>query len=77
MKGSNVNVKTPHGDMNIRIEPGTTHGSTVRINGKGIPDINYGLGDLYVNIQIKIPKNISLDEKYILEKLKTSKNFEV
>jgi molecular chaperone DnaJ len=74
--GSHVNVKTPHGDIPITIQPGTTHGSTIRVNGKGIPDINYGLGDLYVNIQIKIPKNISLDEKYILEKLKSSKNFE-
>jgi DnaJ-class molecular chaperone len=38
--------------------------------------MNLGLGDLLVKIKIKIPKNISLDEKYILEKLKNSKNFE-
>ena len=44
---------------------------------KGVPDMNYGLGDLFINISVKIPKNITLDEKYILEKLKNSKNFEV
>jgi molecular chaperone DnaJ len=49
----------------------------MRITGKGIPDLNLGLGDLIVNISIKIPKNISLDEKYILEKLKNSNNFTV
>ena len=75
--GSNVKVKTPHGDIPITIQPGTEHGRSMRITGKGIPDLNLGLGDLIVNISIKIPKNISLDEKYILEKLKNSNNFTV
>jgi molecular chaperone DnaJ len=75
--GSNVKVKTPRGEISIAIEPGTRHGSTIRISGKGVPDMNYGLGDLFINISVKIPKNITLDEKYILEKLKNSKNFEV
>lgn len=75
--GSHIKVKTPHGDVPITIQPGTEHGSTLRVRGKGVPDINLGLGDLIVNISIKIPKNISMDEKYILEKLKNSKNFEV
>ena len=74
--GSNVKVKTPHGDTIIAIEPGTEHGKIIRISGKGIPDINYGLGDLFIKINIKIPKKINLDEKYILEKLKNSKNFQ-
>ena len=75
--GSNVNVKTPHGDISVTIQPGTEHGSSLRIRGKGVPDLNYGLGDLIVNIKLKVPKNISLDDKYLLEKLKKSKNFEV
>jgi molecular chaperone DnaJ len=74
--GSNVSVKTPHGNIQVVITPGTTHGSILRVAKKGIPDMNLGLGDLLVKIKIKIPKNISLDEKYILEKLKNSKNFE-
>lgn len=76
--GSNVQVKTPHGDLPISVEPGTEHGSQIRIARKGIPDMNLGgIGDLIVKIKLKIPKSISLDEKYILEKLKNSKNFEV
>ncbi len=74
--GANVKVDTPHGSIPIAIEPGTEHGKVYRISGKGIPDINYGLGDLFVKIKIKIPKNIELDEKYVLEKLKNSKNFQ-
>jgi len=75
--GANVKVKTPHGDLTIAIEPGTEHGKIYRVNGKGIPDVHYGLGDLYVKIYVRIPKNIELDEKHTLEKLKGSKNFTV
>jgi molecular chaperone DnaJ len=75
--GSNIKVKTPHGEISVAIEPGTEHGKVIRMSGKGIPDIQYGMGDLYIKISIKIPKKIELDEKLTLEKLKKSKNFEV
>jgi molecular chaperone DnaJ len=75
--GSNIKVKTPHGDIPITIEPGTEHGKNIRVYRKGIPDINLGLGDLIINIVIKIPKNISNDEREILEKLKESSNFKI
>jgi molecular chaperone DnaJ len=75
--GSDIIIQTPHGELPLNIKPGTYDGQTFRINKKGIPDINYGLGDLYINIHIKIPKNISSDEKIIIEKLKDSENFKV
>jgi molecular chaperone DnaJ len=75
--GANIRVNTPHGELPIAIEPGTEHGKVIRMSGKGIPDIQYGLGDLYIKISIKIPKNIELDEQHTLEKLKSSKNFTV
>ncbi len=75
--GAHIKVETPHGDIPLYIEPGTEHGKTTRIGGKGIPDIHYGLGDLYVKIAVKIPKRIDLDEQHILEGLKDSKNFKV
>ncbi len=75
--GANIKVDTPHGQLSVAIEPGTEHDKVYRISGKGIPDINYGLGDLFVKIKVKIPKNIELDEKYTLEKLKSSRNFQV
>jgi molecular chaperone DnaJ len=75
--GAHVMVSTPHGEIPLQIEAGTEHGKTTRISGKGIPDVHYGLGDLYVKIAIKIPKNIDLDEKHVLQGLKDSKNFKV
>ena len=73
--GSQVKVKTPHGDIPITIQPGTEHGRQLRVVGKGIPDVNLGLGDLIVKVSLKIPKNVSQEEKAVLEKLKESNNF--
>lgn len=73
--GATVNIKTPHGPINLTIEPGTEPGKIVRIHGKGVADINYGMGSLIINLKVKIPKNITKDEKDILQKLKSSNNF--
>jgi molecular chaperone DnaJ len=73
--GANIKVRTPHGEVPITIEPGTEHGKRVRIHRKGIPDVNLGMGDLIINISVRIPKNISPNERDVLENLKTSKNF--
>ncbi|MCK9477064.1 MAG: J domain-containing protein [Candidatus Muirbacterium halophilum] len=72
--GNDVIVNTPHGDMTIKINPATEHGTIINIKGKGVPDINYGLGDLLITIKIKIPK-VNNEEKEILSKLR--KSFEV
>ncbi len=75
--GANLKVNTPHGEMNIVIQAGTQPGTVTRMHGKGISDINYGLGDLIINLKVKVPTNVSMDEKYVLEKLKNSTNFNV
>lgn len=73
--GSNISVKTPHGDLVVTIEPGTEHGKIIRMNGKGVPDIHEGMGSLIIIVKIRIPKSINLDQKAILEKLKKTGNF--
>ena len=73
--GANVTVKSPHGDVIVAIEPGTEHGKIIRINGKGIPDIHEGMGSLIINVKIRIPKSINLEQKAMLEKLKNAGNF--
>jgi molecular chaperone DnaJ len=75
--GANVKVNTPHGEMVVTIQPGTQPGTVTRMHGKGIPDINYGLGDLIINLKVKVPTNVTMDERYVLEKLKNSSNFNV
>jgi len=74
--GSSVEIPTVDSKAKIKIIPGTQGGKVLRLKGKGLPDVNgYGKGDLLVNVNIWTPKNLSKDEKGILEELKNSPNF--
>lgn len=73
--GTKVEVKTPRGNINLEIKPGTRDGHTARYLGKGIPDINYGLGNMYVKVKIRIPSELNKQEKELIKKLKGSENF--
>lgn len=74
--GTHVEVPTVESRVKIRIEPGTQPGKILRLRGKGLPEVNgYGRGDLLVNVNVWIPKNISREESKIIEKLKDSESF--
>jgi molecular chaperone DnaJ len=74
--GAQVEIPTLDGKVKIKIEAGTQPGKILRLRGKGLPEVNnYGKGDLLVSINVWIPKNLSKEEKKILEKLDESENF--
>ncbi len=74
--GDTVEIPTIESRVKIKIDPGTQPGKILRLRGKGVPDVNgYGKGDLLVNINVWIPKNLSNEEKKIFEKLNGSENF--
>jgi molecular chaperone DnaJ len=74
--GVPIEIPTIEGKVKIKIEPGTQPGKILRLRGKGLPDINgYGKGDLLVNINIWIPRNLSREETAMIEKLRGSGNF--
>lgn len=75
--GKKMDVLTPHGKIQVNVDEGTDSGKILKFDNKGIPDINYGMGSLYIKVNVKIPKKINPEEKVILEKLKSSKNFNV
>ena len=56
--------------LSLKIPPGTKHGTKMRLSGHGLPDMKDNKkGDLYVRIQVKIPKNISAEQKKLVEEL--------
>ncbi|MBW6500278.1 MAG: molecular chaperone DnaJ [Bacteroidales bacterium] len=74
--GSHVEVPTVENNVKIKIEPGTQPGKILRLRGKGLPEVNgYGRGDLLVNVNVWIPKNISREEMKLIEKFKDSESF--
>jgi len=75
--GTSVEVPAIGGKVRIKIDPGTQSGKILRLRGKGLKDINgYGVGDQLIYINVWTPKKLSNEEKAVLEKLRTSDNFQ-
>jgi molecular chaperone DnaJ len=72
--GEDLTIKTPIGDIDVHLTPGTKDGQYIKAIGKGIPS-DFRIGDFYFSVNYKIPINISDKEREILEELKQSKNF--
>lgn len=77
--GGEAEIPTINGNkLQIKIEPGTQPGKTLRLRGKGLPSVEgygNGIGDLVVNISVYIPKTLSKDEKDAISRFKDSDNF--
>ena len=74
--GTHIEIPTIENNVKIKIEAGVQPGKILRLRGKGLPEVNgYGKGDLLVNVNVWIPKNISKEEAKIIEKFKESKSF--
>ena len=75
--GSSKEVPTIEGKVKIKIDAGTQSGKILRLRGKGIKDINgYGKGDQLIHVNVWTPKDLTKEEKMILEKLSDSPNFQ-
>ena len=60
--GSTVDIPTPGGTVSLKIPPGSSGGRKLRIKGQGVRD-SASPGDLYVELQIKLPEALSTPEK--------------
>jgi molecular chaperone DnaJ len=75
--GESIEIPTVSGKVKIKVDPGTQSGKVLRLKGKGLPQVQrYGTGDMFVHINVWTPQKISKEEREILEKLKSSENFQ-
>jgi len=66
--GESADVETVVGIVKLKVPPGTSPGSEFRLRGKGVKT-KHGQGDHYVRIAIKVPKNLTREQKDLLEEL--------
>jgi molecular chaperone DnaJ len=66
--GAQVDAPTLNGKVTIKIPAGTEAGRVFRLRGHGVPDVrvNGQKGDLYVRVQIAVPKKMSGRQKELL-----------
>jgi len=66
--GSEIEVPTLDGRATIKIPAGTQPGTTFRIKGKGVKNLQgYGHGDLHVRIQVEVPARLTPAQKEKLQ----------
>jgi len=74
--GKELEIKTVNGStIKIVVPPGTQSGTRLRIEGRGMYKMgtNYR-GDLYIDVIVYIPKELSNEEKQVFEKIKDSES---
>lgn len=69
-------IETLSGKVKLKIPEGTQGGAKVRVKGKGFPIYKKEgeYGDLYVTYSIKIPTDLSMEEKGLFTKLSELQN---
>ena len=68
--GGEIVVPTLDGTERMKVPDGTQTGTTLRLRGKGMPDVSgRGRGDLLITVQVQTPKKLSKEQRHLLEQL--------
>jgi curved DNA-binding protein len=72
--GGEVTVSTIDKTVKLTVPPESDSGKTFRLKGLGMPKLNNPgkRGDLYVTLEIQVPKNLTADQKKKFEELQKS-----
>ncbi|MGE3179355.1 MAG: molecular chaperone DnaJ [Vicinamibacterales bacterium] len=68
--GGEIQVPTLDGTENVKVPEGTQTGTTLRLKGKGFPEIgSRSRGDLFATVQVQTPKKLNKEQRHLLEQL--------
>ncbi len=67
--GATIELPTPHGTVAMKIPPGSSSGKSLRLKGLGVKPANSSAGDLLAKIEIRLPHEISDEDRELIEQL--------
>lgn len=69
--GGEVTVNTLSGNVVLTVPPGTQPGQNFRLTGRGMPKLRdpKSFGDLYVKVNVNLPRKLSPKQRELFEKL--------
>jgi molecular chaperone DnaJ len=68
--GAEIDIETFDGAQKVRIPEGTQSGTTFKLKNVGVPDVNgRGRGDLYVHMDVQVPKKLTKEQRRLFEQL--------
>ena len=74
--GATVLLETLDGRVKIKVPPGSSTGRQIRMRGRGYAKRGGERGDLYAEIQIVVPSELSPEERALYEKLAEASSFD-
>ena len=66
--GAKIDVPSPHGTISVRVPPGSSSGTKLRVRGQGVPT-KTGRGDLIVELQVMLPKPLEEEDLEEIRKI--------
>lgn len=68
--GGHLEVPTLGGKARLKIPPGTSSGTVLRMRGRGVPHVHgHGAGDELIRVTVWVPERPSAEEKRLLREL--------
>ena len=74
--GAKIQFNTPHGPVQLTLQPNTSGGRTMRLKNKGLPKKEGGYGDLLVTIRIALPHEENIDLIRLMRDMKAENPYE-
>ena len=68
--GARVPVPTMEGEVQMTLPRGLASGQRLRLKGKGLPRRSGGSGDLYAELKIAVPGELSNEQQELFERLR-------
>ena len=78
MLGGEIIIETLTGKVKLKVPPESSTNSKIKLTGKGLPKykVKNEFGDLIITFQVENPKNLTVEEKALFEKLSKLRNHE-
>lgn len=73
--GTEITLHTIDGTVTLSVPKGSQNGGKLRLRGKGIPNKKDKAGDIIVELEIRIPENLSKDEQQLFAELSKKSKF--
>lgn len=74
--GAEVRVPVLDGEVSVRVPGGSSSGRRIRLRGRGFPNPKGEPGDLYAEIRIVVPEQLSPEEDELFRRLSEVSKFE-
>ena len=74
--GASVPVDTPGGPVQVQVPAGSSSGRRLRLRGRGMPNPKGSAGDMYAEVKIVVPAQLSAAERELWQRLAQTSAFD-